>query len=303
MAAAKVRKWFRYKVFFPALARLPRFIGYRLANLIGLYDSILHPHRHLVRQGMTRLLTDSAGDPANINRQCRLHYKMLARDTLDCFLMPCFTAENCRRFIRVHNPELLKQARKPGRGVIMVISHFGRFFMLGPGLCFAGINFAMLTTVVDERHPTYDAIDRWYMSTKLHNTQFFSGGSWITTADDPRKIYRSLRSGEILLIALDGNETNSSERFEQQFLGGTLSLPGSIIRIAKTTGARLVYAVTKDSDYGCGVEISFHDLPCQPEDALALSVRRLEDDLREPPISGGYGRGSFLSGVPIRPYP
>jgi lauroyl/myristoyl acyltransferase len=229
---------------------------------------------------------------------------MLARDTLDCFLMPRFTAENCQRFIRIHNLELLKKAREPGRGVIMIISHFGRFFMLGPGLFFAGINFAMLTTVVDERHPTYDAIDRWYMSTKLRNTQFFSGGSWITTADDPRKIYRTLRNGEILLIALDGNETNSSERFEQPFLGGTLSLPGSIIRIAKATGARLVYAVTKDSNCGYGVEISFHELPCQPEDALALSISRLEADLHDTPYQWWLWPGVFSiwrpnSSVPV----
>jgi lauroyl/myristoyl acyltransferase len=159
----------------------------------------------------------------------------------------------------------------------MIISHFGRFFMLGPGLKFAGLEFGMLTTMADERHPSYDTIDRWYVSTKLYNTQLFSRGTWITTGDDIRRVYRCLQGGEIMLIALDGNETNNPARMEYPFCKGTLSLPGGIVRIAEKTGAKMVYASTIDN--GVGVTITLSALPDTPQEAMQAAVALLEQDM------------------------
>lgn len=205
------------------------------------------------------------------------YFQMMAKDMLDCFRMPGFTPEKSKDLIRVNNIEALANAKAAGKGVILVISHFGRFFMLGPGLKFAGHEFGMFTTVVDERHPLYDPVDRWYIATKLHNTQLFSRGSWITTGDDHRMIYRALKSGEVILIALDGTETSSNKRVSFPFLGGTLSLPEGIVRIAARTGARMVYAATIER--GQGVEINLHALPDSPLAGLGEAVRILEQDV------------------------
>lgn len=226
---------------------------------------------------MLRLFPQLREDPERLQRLVEDHYLMLARDTLDCFVMPGFTGENTRELLRVSGVEHLLEAGKAGRGVIMIISHFGRFFMLGPGLKLAGVEFGMLTTMPDERHPYYDAVDRWYISTKLRNTQLFSRGTWVTTVDDPRRIYKTLRSGEIMLIALDGNETTSRKRYEFPFLNGTLSLPEGIVRIAEKTGAKLAYAAAIDG--GRAVDIVVHPLPDEPVAALGAAVRLLERDL------------------------
>jgi len=277
----QILKWLRFRVVFPALAILPRFLAYRVANLIGSCDARKHPERSAVTDGLTQLIPALTLYPLKINEQVIKHYQMLAKDTLDCFIMPRMTAANTEKFIKVKNIDVLRNAQQAGCGVIMIISHFDRFFMLGPGLNFAGIEFAMLTTVVDDRHPSYDKIDRWYMAKKLRNTQKFSRGTWITTADDPRKVYRCLRSGEIVLIAMDGNETTSLNRVSFPFLGGTLSLPGGIRRIASGTGARLVYAAVHSG--GASVEIRLHELSNDPNAAFSQSVKLLEHDIAHTP--------------------
>ncbi|OGT74983.1 MAG: hypothetical protein A3H44_15220 [Gammaproteobacteria bacterium RIFCSPLOWO2_02_FULL_57_10] len=275
MKADSLPKRIRLKILFPAMAWLPEKIAYALANLIGWYDwRTKQSERSAIEKALHSIPVFGDRD---ITLWSRRYYQMMARDTLDCFRMPNFTPGNTNRLIRVNNAEALAAAKAAGNGVIMVISHFGRFFMLGPGLKFSGLEFGMLTTDVDERNPHYDTIGRWYINTKLHNTQLFSRGTWITIGDDHRRIYRALREGEIMLIALDGMESNSSSRILFPFLGGILSLPEGIVRIAATTGAKLVYAATVD--HGYGVEINIYGLPDDPRQAMGAAVGILERDI------------------------
>lgn len=276
-----IAKKFRYKVLFPLLALLPQSVGYRIVARIGRRDAYHHPWCESVRQGFRTFFADANKGEEEINEMTIKHFQMLARDTLDCYLMPRFSPSNTRNLLKVHNLEALTEAQEAGKGVIMIISHYGRFFMLGPGMNFLDVKFGMLTTVVDERHPTYDAVDRWYMAKKMRNALALTRGPWVTTADDPRQVYRCLKRGEIVLIALDGNETNSPGRVSFPFNGGTLSFPEGIVRIAKATGAKLVYSVSQDTDPG--VEITFHSLPDDPLSALEKTVKLLEKDMLETP--------------------
>lgn len=278
---SNIKKWLRFKVLFPGLAFLPRSFAYRLADQIGSRDARRHVTKPAVVSGLKTLFPELQENQNRCEEFVVKHFKMLARDTLDSFLMPRFSAANTRSLIQVKNVEVLSEAKSAGKGVIMIISHYGRFFMLGPGLKFAGEEFGMLTTMVDERHPSYDAVDRWYMAKKLHNTQIFSRGTWITTADDSRKIYRCLKKGEIILFALDGNETTSKVRVSFPFFNGALSLPEGMVRIASATGARLVYAATQDTEEG--VSISLYPLSDNPRAALSEAIKLLEKDMRRTP--------------------
>lgn len=275
MKAGALLKKIRLRILFPAMAWLPERIAYALANLIGLYDwRFKHPERRVIENAMHSI--PAFGDK-DIKSCSRRYYQMMACDMLDCFRMPGFTPGNTSNLIRVNNAEALTTAKAAGKGVIMIISHFGRFFMLGPGLKLHGLEFGMLTTIVDESNQHYDDIGRWYINTKLRNTQIFSRGTWTTTGDDPRRIYRALKEGEIMLIALDGNASNSKSRVAFPFLGGTLSLPEGIVRIAAKTGAKLVYAATVD--HGHGVEINIYNLPDDPLEAMRSAVEIMERDI------------------------
>jgi lauroyl/myristoyl acyltransferase len=270
-------KWFRYHCFFPILAFFPEKIAYKIASLIGLLDAKYQGNRLAIQNGFLTIYPGLKDDPKHLKALIDHHYQMLAKDTLDCFRMPRFTQQNTQTLLKVSQTEILKDAQSQGKGVILIISHFGRFFMLGPGLKLSGIEFGMLTTTVDETNPHYDAVDRWYIAKKLFNTQLFSQGSWFTTADSPRKTYQALKQGEIMLIAMDGIETNSSNRFHFPFLGGTLTLPEGIVRIAQKTGAKMVFGHAME--VGRTVHINIFALPDDPYNALQQSVQQLEQDV------------------------
>jgi lauroyl/myristoyl acyltransferase len=101
-----------------------------------------------------------------------------------------------------------------------------------------------------------------------------------------------------MLIALDGNETSSRTRYEFPFCGGTLSLPEGIVRVAKRTGAKLVYAAAVD--HGDTVEIKLSPLPDDPLAALGEAVRHLEENLLANPAQWWQwaGVGALWSPAP-----
>jgi len=281
-------KEFRLGRLFPFLGRLPRAIGYRLATRLGMADArfrrgAMAQELTAVDAGMARLLPELAADPQRRAQAVAAYGALMARDKVDCFYMPRFEHEGCGNLIRLAGAEHLAAARDMGRGVILVISHFGRFFMLGPGLGLNGFPFAMLTTMVDERNRGYDAVELAYMKAKMANTLRYSQGEWVTTADDFRRVFRLLRDGRILLMAMDGLETNSDQKLQVPFFGGTLQLPAGIVRIAERSGAKLVYAAVRDVAHDCGVTIGIHPLPDDPAQALAESVTILERDVRATP--------------------
>lgn len=275
--SAKFAKWLRFRLLFPALAKLPFGLAYRLASRIGSWDARHAASRAGVEQGMLTIHPELANDRVHLETLVDHYYRMMARDTLDCLMFPRYTPAIARELLPVANIEILSEAKQAGKGVILVVGHFGRTFMFMPGLSFAGHEVGLLHTPVDERNPYIDAIERRYFQTKLRNGRLFSRSTWVTTADSQRNIYRSLAAGEVFTIAFDGTESASRARVEFPFLGGTLALPDGVARIAAKTGAKLVYATA--FDHGPGVEIIIHRLPDDPFAAISEAVRLLENDV------------------------
>lgn len=269
-------RW-RYKVIYPLLARLPRRVAYLIAGRLGRWTARIHPLRDLVAQGMVRVFPDLAQDPARLADYVVRYYQFQSRDILDCFVMPKLTPSNLDGFLRVNNIEVLNQACSAGKGVILAIGHFGRYFMLGPALQFLGHGFGLLTTELSDDNPHYDPVELWYVRTKLQHGHDFCRGTWVTMDGDHRRIYRALQAGETMLIAFDGLETNSKGRLNFPFLGGTLSLPEGMLRIMMRTGAKMVFASTVERDLG--LEMTLYSLPDEPQAAVAAAVQLLEKDI------------------------
>lgn len=273
--------WWRYKLVFPALSVLPRALGYRLADGIGRWDALVDPHRGAVAAGMTKVFPMLAQDPARLGQYLIRYHQFRARDVLDCFTMPRLTAENAENFLRVNNLDLLENARSCGKGVILGLPHFGRYFMLGPALRFRGQGFGLLSTDLGDDNPHYDPIELEYVRAKLKNGHDFCRGTWVTTEGDQRRFCRALQAGETMLIAFDGLETNSQSRLTFPFLGGTLALPGGVVRIMSKTGAKMVYVSVAEQGYE--LEMTVHTLPDDPLQSLAAAVKLFERDVAERP--------------------
>lgn len=276
----------RLRRFFPLLARLPRRLAYGIASGVGRRDVDNrrgYLYRDLVAAGeaMCQVFPALRDDPARLRHYLRLRGAMIARDSLDGYYMPRFRSEPAAGFLAATGLEHLAAAGAAGRGTILVLSHFGRLCMLGPVLGLNGVAFCTLTADV-RAAVALDAVDREFTTTKLANAVAFGKQAWLTTSGSPRPLYRALTEGKTVLVAMDGGSTGTA-RLTFPFLGGTLSLPTGILRLAQATGARLVYASAADNPATGGVTASIHPLPDDPAMAVERAVTILEQDIRRWP--------------------
>lgn len=272
-------KKFRMRVVFPALAWLPSKLSYSLATFIGFLD-----WKYLNTDERMRLCQQIQQIPvfsANlVDKYTKLYFQLMARDTLDCYRMPRMTAKNMRHQFEVLGLEHLVTAEKKGKGVLLLVPHYGRYFMLGPALRFLGHGFGVYTTAITESTAP-DENWRAYLLQKLKNGFMFCGGEWINSNDSPIRIYANLKAGKSLLIAFDGVESSSDKKFRVPFLGGTAQLATGSLRIAKRTGATILYVSVKE----CGKVLKFEliQMSEDPELALQEAVAHLEQDIMAMP--------------------
>jgi lauroyl/myristoyl acyltransferase len=278
----KIQFWLRkmrLKLVFPLLALLPSRMGYALASLIGYWDwkFINKTERHEVEAELQKIPVFPHEKLHDFSRRYCL---MMARDTLDCFRMPRLTAQNTKDYFKVNGLEHLVAAEKKGKGVLLLVPHYGRYFMLGPALRFLGHGFGVYTTAITET-TVPDANWRAYLLEKLKNGFMFCGGEWITSDDSPLKIYANLKAGRSILLAFDGVESTSDKKMARPFLGGTVRFATGSLRFAKRTGAAMLYVSVKECKAGLQFEMT--PLPEDPEFALQAAVSYLEKDLIEMP--------------------
>jgi len=275
-----ITKWLRYHALFWFLAKLPLGLSYRVASWIGKHDYANNEAvRAAFQNGLARVFADLS--PARLSQFTRFHFEMMAREILDIFRLPRISSANAVRLIEVQGLEVLREAKQKGRGVILVMGHYGRPTMLSTGLGLAGEDVGMLTQIIDERNPHLDVVDRGYLKLKMRHTLAAARGRWVMAGGNIRPLYEGLNAGETIIILLDLFEPNPRKRFQAPFLGGTLGVPRGIERIATRTGAQLVYGVAKED--GWKVKVELRPLPTEPQQGLHAAIAELEKDILATP--------------------
>ena len=82
-------------------------------------------------------------------------------------------------------------------------------------------------------------------------------------------------------MAFDGVESTSDKKLSLPFLGGTAQLATGSLRIAKRTGAAMIYVSVKEQ--GEGLKFEMTALPEDPELALEQATALLAKDIEEMP--------------------
>jgi len=269
----------RFELLFPMIALLPRSIAYAFASALGYLD-----WKFLNKIERSEIEVQLAKIPvfnvANVSLTSMRYAQLMARDTLDCYRMQKLNLDTESQFFEVTGAEHLVAAERKGKGVLLLVPHYGRYFMLGPALRFLGHGFGVFTTAINES-TVPDAISRTYLLNKLKNGFMYCGGEWITSNDSPLRIYSTLKNGNSLLLAFDGVESLSEKKLSYPFLGGVVQLASGSLRIANRTKAALIYVSVKEKNDKLSFELKL--LPENPEMALQAAVENLERDIVEMP--------------------
>lgn len=283
----EAKKWLRYHALYAPLCHLPRNLSYRLADHLGDRDRQRQSaDAAAVAHGLRLAIggLPSAADPtAFVMEQQREYFRMMSRELLDVFGLLRLGPEHlgAGRPLELVGQEYLREAQAVGRGVIIVMSHYGRPVMLSTALGLAGFSVGILSQPVDERNSSLSPVDSRYLQYKVGCTVAKAGGRWVTTLDNLRVLYDALRNGETIIIMQDVVEPDPTRRVTAPFLGGTIGLPPGILRLAKHTGARLVYGAAQDRHSGVRAEI--RPLPIDPQAGVVAAMAELEKDVRNTP--------------------
>lgn len=285
MIDPQTRKWLRLYGLFQPLSRLPLGLAYRAADAIGRHDfRHLHDARTAIGNGLDSAFPRLAADPALRKDWIQRHFTMMSREIMDTFVMERLHAGNSQQLVRLDPAALalMRESKREGRGTILVMAHFGRLNLVLLALAMAGFPLGMLTIAVDERNPELGAVDRKYLGHKVGTLLRHIRGRWVKLGDNMRGLYEGLQAGETIVILMDAyHPAQGSNKLQIPFLDGILEINQGIERIARKTGANLVYGAAREN--GWRVEASLRSLPDGPPAALRQAVSCLEQDILETP--------------------
>jgi len=271
----------RYRILYPVLARLPLSLAYGIAAGIGILEHLCRPElRRPVVAGLCRVWPCLGENRRLLRGILRRHFIMKSWERLDSFVM-AHRPERAAALVRVNGLEHLRQARAEGRGVILVMAHYGRINLHAMGLALQGEKLGMLTMNIED-NPALDSVERDYLRFKAATLHHFIQGRWVTIGGSLRELYRGLAAGETIVVLIDAYVPGWDKKpVTLPFLGGRLALPSGILRLADRTGARLVYGAAWQR--GWRVRGRLTGLPPEPESGFRGALACLERDVQQFP--------------------
>jgi lauroyl/myristoyl acyltransferase len=216
----------------------------RVATLLGMIHARRRRDRlyRQIRAGISTVWPDAL-TPLDIERLVRRNLVMRYQHLINGFFYHKLDEALVERLVpTIAGRDHLDEALSQGKGMILLVSHFGEFGMLLAGLIFRGYRLHQIFTLTPEPHyRTWRWVERAVMRAKLQcwrhkrmEFMFWTPGLYL------RPLYRKLREGAVVVLYGDGAR---GEHFTQaNFLGYRLSLSLGPFRIAAKARVPLIPA-------------------------------------------------------------
>lgn len=226
-----MREWFEYAVVWSLvklLGILPRGAARALGSGIGALAYRLLSRLH--RTGLRNLEIAFPDKPASERQQIlRRLYRNLGWLLAEFCLMPRYTRENSRDFLRYEGLQNYLAARDRGKGVLIVTGHLGAWELSSYYHSLMGHAMSIVIRRLDNAR-----VDRL-----VNNIRCLHGNRVLHKDDFARGLIAAMRSGETVGILMDTNMTPPQGVFVPYF--GRLACTASgLARVALRTGAAVL---------------------------------------------------------------
>lgn len=279
MAANRVNGDWRLDWGFPLLGRFPTSLPWRMAHCLGRDPA-------LQRQATERYLEERFRQvfphvtSALHGQWARAHMNMLAQEMLDSVALHRLGMPGGPQ-MSISGWEHVETLLRRNQGFIVVLNHYDRL-LAGPiALARRGLKLHAMTMPIAE-NLELNPSQRQFLTNKIKAYTEITGGQWCTSNDGLRPLHEGLRSGQAWGILADAWRPEFGRLRDHAFLGGLLSLPTGIERLAQSTGAALLHVVTR-SVAPDRLEVLVEALPEEPKAAIGKVIQRLDEDVRERP--------------------
>lgn len=209
---------------------IPLWLVYPSARLIGrLIWAFGGELRRRVERNL-RHVPSLASDPVALHHAARGVFENMVLNYVDFLRGPHLTDKQVLAGWTTEGEEIINEAMRQGRGLIVVSAHFGNFEY---GASRLGALGYLMTTPAERMQP--EELFTWFCKTRAHhNMRLFPADSRETL----REMMNALKRNEMVLIAADRFIVGSS--IQTPFFGEPARLPTSAVALALKTGAPIV---------------------------------------------------------------
>jgi len=196
-------------------------------------------------------------------------YRSFITTMLEMLWFPNFTTEEVRRNVRLENPDIVRQALRKGKGLILLSGHIGSWEMFA--FTWKDLADAPLLGVVHSQHNSRVAgmVDR---------LRSLRGNRFVDMKKGLRDVLRTLRNRGIILLLTD--QSAPKEAFFVPFFGRPAATYEGAAYFAIKTQAPMVMALgIRQPDGGYAVQVE--EVPTEdmteatPENMLKLTARHV----------------------------
>lgn len=249
----------------------PAPVARRLGRLAAAFAHAILFHRRDILMENLRFTAPSAG-PALQRRLVRNTFAYIADCQVDLYRLVGRPPNDIFKLIEVRGSEHVETARRAGRGCIVVTGHLGNYELGAAWLAALGLP---VYAIVEDVEPAVLAL--------LERYRTATGMRTISRNRGARDAYRVLKSGEVLLLAVDRVIGDPSDAVELPFCDGRREVPRGPAALSLATGAPIVvgFAVRTPGGprrYRITLEPPIMPDGTVPEAALALT-RKVTDRL------------------------
>ncbi|MBS0506434.1 MAG: hypothetical protein JSR53_03520, partial [Proteobacteria bacterium] len=242
MAADRMSADWRLRWAFPALGHVPTVLPWRIVHWLGRDTSTTRRQtEEFLRQRFCRVFPGATD--AQHQQWARAHLNMLATEMLDAMALHRLGMPGGPR-ITLQGWEHVQALQQKQQGFILVLNHFDRLLTSAIALAHRGLTLHIVTMPVVD-NPALSAAQRDFILRKIAALKKITKGQWRISSESLRPVHQGLRKGQAWVILADAWSPDFAHMRKHAFLGGQLSLPTGIERLAESTGAALLHASTR----------------------------------------------------------
>lgn len=279
MAADRMSGDWRLQWAFPALGHVPTVLPWRLVHWLGRdAPAARRETERFLQQRFAQVFPGATEEEHG--QWARAHLDMLAAEMLDAVALHRLGMPGGPR-ISLRGWEHVQALQQKQQGFILVLNHFDRLLTSAIALAHRGLTLNIVTMPVVD-NPGLGVAQRDFILKKIAALKKITKGQWRVSSESLRPVVQGLRNGQAWVILADAWSADFTHMRKHAFLGGHLSLPTGIERLAQSTGAALLHASTR-SLAPDRLEVEVEALPDDPKTAIDTVIQHLDRDVRECP--------------------
>ena len=242
--------YMEYRIFYPIVSLLPTNFAIKIATAKGVLEGVFC--QKTISTCIANLEQCLSLSDEEYRKIAKSQLCMLAREKMDTYCLSKMNERNLENYIKVKGLTHYIEAKETKKPVILYTSHFGRMIMPAIALGLSGYETSSLTAPSEQGCPKHVTE---YVQKKIKLMQSIMKGTFVTTDQSMRKLYKILAQGDTLIVAVDVVTQPGQSFYQGEFLNGEVRFPKGIVKLAKKMDAILVPYFALEHDGHLSAEI------------------------------------------------